>query len=90
VLEVFSLLTMGFWPEQICEEMAIRPQDLKKLKRDIQKKLGLGSEIELIKFLAAHFDGPGSLSLPRFGCRGGLAGSEEQHRSSDPTGRIRP
>ena len=68
-LEAFSLFTIGFWPEQICEEMAIHPRELKRLKAGIQKKLGLRSEIELLNLVAANFDGPGSLDLPRFGCR---------------------
>src|SRR5262245_37972767 len=66
-LEAFSFFTMGFWPHQICEEMAICPRELKRLKAAIQKKLGLKSEVDLLKLVAAYFDGPRSLNPPRFG-----------------------
>jgi DNA-binding NarL/FixJ family response regulator len=62
-METFSFLTIGFWPYQICEEMTITPRELKDLKAAIQKKLGLKSEIELLKLVASHFDGPGSLDF---------------------------
>ncbi|MCI0534117.1 MAG: LuxR C-terminal-related transcriptional regulator [Verrucomicrobiales bacterium] len=72
-LEVFSFFTIGLWPHQICERMAIRPRELKRLKATIRKKLGLRSEIELLNLVAAYFDGPGSLNLARWASKEGAA-----------------
>ena len=81
-LEAFSFFTMGFWPHQICQKMAIRPRDLKRLKAAIQRKLGL-SEIALLNFVAAHFDGPGSLDFVRSGSGRELHWTEDRQRISN-------
>lgn len=48
-LEVFSILSQGYSSSQLCSEFGFDSTALKKIKSSIQKKLGLRSEIELLR-----------------------------------------
>jgi len=68
-LEAMSFLTIGLWPRQICDEMAITSRQFRKLQRSIQKKLGLRSEIAFLQFLAAQLHVPTRENSPKVACK---------------------
>ncbi len=51
-IEVLSMLSQGLSGGQMCREMGIEGEELVLLKREIQKKLGLKNEVELVRFAA--------------------------------------
>jgi DNA-binding CsgD family transcriptional regulator len=56
-MEVFSILSQGYTASQIQSEFGIDRARLAATKQSIQKKLGLKSELELLRRIARYTHG---------------------------------
>jgi len=53
-IELFSLISQGTPWHLIAREMGLQSDDVATLKTNIQKKLGLVGDIQLLQFAAKH------------------------------------